>query len=153
MIIKGAFSVPGTVEALYNWWSDYTGGVIDDRRFSRVTREIISREGDTVVMKDTFTRPLRFTDTTTVKLVPPDRIEFSSDSSVWKAEGVYTFSQQGERVEAALEVHFRPQGLWRILFRLPFVKGRVIREFDEDLSGHLSEFEKDMTQGRGRAAA
>lgn len=144
MHIQTTMKAHGTVEQLFGWWSDYTEGVIDDRSFSRVTRRIVSRGADNFVLEDTFTRPVRFVDRTVVTLRPPDSILFSSDSRVWRVEGRYTFSQMDEMVQAQVEVELTPQGIWRIAFALPFVKGRVIREFNEDLSSHLAEFEKDM---------
>ena len=143
MKLRTGKTVRGSASELYSWWSDYTPGVIDDRAYSKVTRKIVTKEQDRIVMDDFFTRPLKFVDRTVVTLSPPDRIEFSSESSVWKARGAYTFRQQGEFAEAVLEADLLPQGLWKIVFALPFVKRRVIREFDEDLSGHLEEFEKD----------
>lgn len=144
MHIRASMTVPGTVEQLFQWWSDYTDGVIDDRSFSKVTRKIIGRSGDRVLMEDTFTRPVRFVDKTVVTLKPPDGITFSSDSRVWKTEGRYSFRQAGDKVEAAVEADIVPQRLWKVAFAMPFVRGRVVSEFNEDLRSHLEEFEREM---------
>lgn len=137
-------TVPGTVEQLFEWWSDYTDGVIDDRSFSKVTRRVVEKSSDRVLLEDTFTRPVRFVDLTVVTLKPPDSILFSSDSRVWKTEGRYSFRQTAEGVEAEVEADIEPQRLWKIAFAMPFVKGRITREFNEDLRSHLEEFERDM---------
>lgn len=139
MIIRAAGRVPGTGRSLFAWWSDYTDGVIDDRSFSKVTRRVVSRDGERIRLEDTFTRPISFVDRTDVQLLPPDRIEFSSDSRVWKAKGRYTFSGE-DMAEASVEVELKPQGIFRLLFSLPFVRGRIVREFREDLEGHLREY-------------
>lgn len=144
MHIRSSMTVPGTVEQLFGWWSDYTDGVIDDRSFSKVTRRVVGKSEHRVVMEDTFTRPVRFVDRTVVTLKPPDTILFSSDSRVWKTEGRYGFRQTDEGVEASVEADIEPQRLWKIAFAMPFVRGRIVREFNEDLRSHLEEFERDM---------
>ncbi len=143
MLISTSMKVSGSAGELYSWWSDYTEGVIDNSRMTKVTRKIVSREGNRIVMDDTFTRPVRFVDRTVVDLKPPDTIQFHSESSVWILDGRYSFTQSGKQVEAKVQVNLMPQGIWRLVFALPFVKGRIIREFEEDLRGHLSDFEKE----------
>lgn len=133
----------GRADELYSWWSDYTDGVIDDSRFTKVERRIVSRDGNSVVMDDVFSRPLRFVDRVVVTLRPPDGIEFHSDSRVWRVDGRYSFIQKDSGTEATVDVDLQPQGIWRIAFALPFVKKRIEREFREDLKGHLEQFEAD----------
>lgn len=152
MRVSHSMEARGSLSELFAWWSDYTDGVIDDTKFTKVTRKVLTREGNRIVFEDTFTKPIRFVDRTVVTIMPPDTIVFSSDSNVWKAEGRYSFSESQGRVTAAVAVDLMPQGIWKLVFALPFVKGRILREFREDLKGHLEEFERE-TQGSGGAAA
>ncbi len=143
MHISASRTLDGRADLLYSWWSDYTEGVIDDSRFTKVTRRIVSRNSDSLLMEDVFSRPFRFVDTVSVVLKPPDRIEFHSRSRVWNADGEYRFIQKDDKIDVSVDVELIPQGIWKIAFALPFVGGRIRREFEQDLSGHLGEFTKD----------
>ncbi len=143
MHFSTSMTARGRPGELYSWWSDYTDGVIDDSKFTKVERRIVSREGNSIVMDDVFSRPLRFVDRVVVTLLPPDGIEFHSDSSVWKVDGRYSFIQKNELTEATVHADIRPQGMWRFAFALPFVRMWIDREFREDLKGHLEQFEAD----------
>ena len=69
MHFSASMTAVGRPEQLYSWWSDYTDGVIADSSFTKVERRIVSREGNSIVMDDVFSRPLRFVDRGT--LIPP----------------------------------------------------------------------------------
>ncbi len=133
----------GSVSELFRWWSDYTDGIVDEGGFASVTRKIISRDGSAILMEDYFSKPLKFVDRIAVTLKPPSVIEFRGESRIWKTQGVYTFTQNGDFVEAVSETDLSPVGIWKLIFSLPFVRGRIERGFREDLEGHLKEFEKD----------
>ncbi len=156
MHFSASMTAVGRPEQLYSWWSDYTDGVIADSSFTKVERRIVSREGNSIVMDDVFSRPLRFVDRVVVTLLPPDGIVFHSDSRVWKVDGRYSFIRKGDLTEATVHADIHPQGIWRIAFALPFVKKMIGREFREDLKGHLEQFEADSSvagHGGGRGGS
>lgn len=140
MHIRVSASVTGTVQELFSWWSDYTEGVVDDDSFTSVTRKIVSREGQRIVMEDHFTKPLRFTDRVVVTLRPPDVIEFNGESRIWRTRGIYTFTQKGEDVEAVSDIVLKPKGIWKFALGLMMLSGRLSKGFYDDLKGHLDEF-------------
>ncbi|MEM3851943.1 MAG: hypothetical protein QXP70_02980 [Methanomassiliicoccales archaeon] len=145
MIIRASGRARGTAKQLFDWWSDYQDGWVENQGNMRVYRKVGRNEKGELVLEDHFSRPLHFKDITIVDLDPSHmKINFSSESSIWSNRGEYVFRDEGEGCVAEVNVDITPKGLLLLLFLLPGGKRWFKRQFTDDLVGHLREFERDM---------
>lgn len=127
---------------LFDWWTDYGPEDSVANRYMTASRKILSRDGDTVTMEDTFTRPLKFVDRTVAHIIPPGRVEFESDSRIWNVSGTYAMTDEagGARLDATIVLE--PKGWWKIPLSLPPARLRIRKAIEFDMQEHMKQFEE-----------
>lgn len=132
--------VEAPASELFRWWTDYGPGDSVSNRYMSATRKIISRDENTVLMEDTFTRPLRFVDRTVAHIFPPGRVEFESQSRIWKVRGTYTITDESGKARLDAVIELEPKGWWNFLLSLPPAIWRIRKAIEFDTQEHMKQF-------------
>ena len=125
---------------LFSWWTDYGPDDSVTNRYMMAQRNILSRDGNTVTMEDTFTRPFKFVDRTVAHIIPPGRVEFESRSRIWNVRGTYTMTDEAGKARIDALIVLEPKGWWKIPLSLPPAKWRIRRAIEFDMQEHMRQF-------------
>lgn len=153
MILHISETVEAHCRELFAWWTDYTDQDAADNRYMKVSRKVISREGNIVRMADTFTRPLHFTDRTVAVLKPPGDVEFESESRLWNISGHYRMRGEGNSCVLEGTIDLRPKGVWRIILNLPPARYWIRKGIMLDTREHMNDFMSDRSKGSAGAGS
>jgi hypothetical protein len=146
-------AVEGPCAELFSWWTDYTDQDSVDSIYMKVSRRVLSREGNVVRMEDTFTWPLHFTDLSVAVLNPPGEVAFESESRLWNISGRYRMRDEGSLCILEGMIELRPKGVWRIILNIPPARCWIRRGIMLDTRKHVNDFISDRLKGEGRAGA